>query len=62
MRGIEALVKPGTHIRLIFDHHMPCIAKVIVSKGRRVKGGSRATRATRSPHARGLRLSGDSAA
>ena len=44
MRGIEALVKPGTHIRLVFDHHMPCIAKVIVSKGRRVKGGSRATR------------------
>ena len=38
MRGIEALVKPGTHIRLVFDHHMPCIAKVIVSKGRRVKG------------------------
>ena len=39
MRGIEALVKPGTHIRLVFDHHMPCIAKVIVSKGRRVREG-----------------------
>ena len=56
MRGIEALVKPGTHIRLVFDHHMPCIAKVIVSKGRRVKGGSWAK------PSRGLRLSGDSAA
>ena len=50
MRGIEVLVKPGTHTRLAFDLYIPCMAKVIVSKGRRVKGGSCATRATRSPH------------
>jgi hypothetical protein len=35
MRGIEVLVKPGTHTRLAFDLYIPCMAKVIVSKGRR---------------------------
>ena len=35
MRGIEALVKPGPHIRLVFDRHIPCIAQVI---GQREEG------------------------
>ena len=51
MRGIEALVKPGTHIRLVFDHHIPCIAQVI---GQREEGQGGLTRVTRT--SRGLRL------
>ena len=51
MRGIEALVKPGTQIRLVFDHHIPCIAQVI---GQREEGRGGLTRVTRT--SRGLRL------
>jgi len=51
MRGIEALVIPGTQIRLVFDHHIPCIAQVIGQR-EEGQGGSCTTRVT----SRGLRL------